>query len=320
MDEEAISSEDAAQYHGIVSRHGRMKRTGELRFRLLKNDGTAYIRTEASDTGGWQKSHWHNRVLETYIVQTGWIGYAELMDGIPVFRIYAAGERFTTSPFVIHNVYMPAKAVIHTVKHGDGIGEKRLEDNRTDQFTALTEKIDEKELRSLAKRNNGSSTQPPISFSYSDAYRHFDNLIWQASAWSSGLFTLALAGMTQVTTTNPLMAATGLDYVHILATFSAMFGFFILVISHALYRFRWHQCATKNYRPRKQLLSPQAGLQAMVNLQAATLISVSFALSGWAHWEIAVVMFLFFAIIETYQETKIADAHRASVGPRETRS
>lgn len=50
---------------------------GEVRTRLISADNSAYIRTEASDNGGWQNSHYHLEHEETYIVQKGWVGFAE---------------------------------------------------------------------------------------------------------------------------------------------------------------------------------------------------------------------------------------------------
>jgi hypothetical protein len=116
-----INPEDAASKHGITTNHEVMK-NGELRFRLNRNDGTAYILTIAGENGAWQNSHSHKQSQETYIVQTGWMAFAELKPGkAPLFRICEAGEVFTTTPGVPHNVYLPKGAVIHTVKHGDVI-------------------------------------------------------------------------------------------------------------------------------------------------------------------------------------------------------
>ena len=120
-----ISQDEASKKHGIKCSHS-VSEDGELRFRLISNDGTAYIRTEGPPMGEWQDSHWHNKVKETYIVQSGWIGYAEMNDGHPIYRIYNVGESFTTPPYIIHTVYIPSGAVIHTVKHGDTTGEERL--------------------------------------------------------------------------------------------------------------------------------------------------------------------------------------------------
>ena len=93
--------------------------TGELRFRLKHDDGTAYIRTEATDRGGWQNSHYHRTVRETYIVQRGKMAFAELVDGALRVRIFGPNEICTTEPNVAHNVYLYCNSVIHTVKHGE---------------------------------------------------------------------------------------------------------------------------------------------------------------------------------------------------------
>ena len=71
---------DEARAKGVSTEHNEMP-TGELRFRLKHDDGTAYIRTEATDRGGWQNSHYHRTVRETYIVQRGKMAFAELVDG-----------------------------------------------------------------------------------------------------------------------------------------------------------------------------------------------------------------------------------------------
>lgn len=106
-----------AKEHGIWTEHAEMP-NGELRFRLKHRDGTAYIRTESRDDSGWQKSHYHLTVRETYIVQQGRIALAELIDDQLRTRTFDAGEVFTTEPGVPHNIYMFGNSIIHTVKHG----------------------------------------------------------------------------------------------------------------------------------------------------------------------------------------------------------
>jgi mannose-6-phosphate isomerase-like protein (cupin superfamily) len=105
-----------AKERGVWTEHNSML-NGELRFRLKNTDGTAYIRTE-SEKGGWQKSHYHKSVRETYIVQSGRIVLAELIDKKVKLRVFGPNEVVTTEPYVVHNVYMFAGSVIHTVKHG----------------------------------------------------------------------------------------------------------------------------------------------------------------------------------------------------------
>jgi len=316
-----ISCADAREKHGVTSEHSLMP-NGELRFRLLKSDGTAYIRTESPPKGDWQNSHYHNKVKETYIVQTGWIGYAELVDEKPRLRIYREGESFTTKPSVIHNVYMPAGAVIHTVKHGDSSGEKRLEDERTDHFTAVTKGISEAELgrQSSLLREPATTETTLILDDYNEAYRHFDNLIWQIAAWSSGIFTIAIGGASQLTSGNPVITMTGLSFQALTAFLFSIFGLFIFVLSHALYRFRWHQIRVKNYAPRWHLLSPQAGLQFIVNIQAVILASLPPLLLGVSMTVTVVVAVTVLITVAILQEVKLIRVGKEGSKPREIRS
>ena len=71
---------DEARAMGVWTDHSEMP-NGELRFRLKHDDGTAYSRTESTGRGGWQNSHYHRSVRETYIVQRGKMAFAELVDG-----------------------------------------------------------------------------------------------------------------------------------------------------------------------------------------------------------------------------------------------
>lgn len=240
--------------------------SGELRFRLLKADGTAYIRTEAAPNGEWQNAHYHKKVQETYIVQSGWIGYAEWADPELDLYVYQAGESFTTKPDIVHNIYMPQGAVIHTVKHGEAIGEKRLAGSTAAKVSELTKAIGETELLLRAKRGLVRETSASPS-EFGEVYRHFDNLIWQTAAWSSAVFALGLAGMTQLTAESPFVALTGIAHSKLIAAVCGLFGLFILIISHALYRFRWHQRRHTRIRSNVHWPSPQFGLQTMTNVQ-----------------------------------------------------
>jgi len=110
-------SQDRAREYGVTSSHSLMD-NGELRYRLVSTDGSAYVRVEASADGGWQNSHYHKAVLETYIIQKGWAAFVELDRGIVLWKIMQPGDVYTTRREVSHNVYLPAGAVIHVVKHG----------------------------------------------------------------------------------------------------------------------------------------------------------------------------------------------------------
>ena len=104
--------------YGVATNHTVMD-NGELRFRLSGEDGSVYIRTEASADSGWQNSHYHTRLSELCIVQSGWICYAELIGGQAVTHKYTAGDHFIIRPMVAHNSWMSPHAVLHTVKFGD---------------------------------------------------------------------------------------------------------------------------------------------------------------------------------------------------------
>lgn len=138
-----ITDEDAGKVYGITTKHEIMD-NGELRFRMLSDDGSAYIRTVAGDTGAWQNSHYHKQVKETYIVQEGWFAYAELIDGKLVGHVYERDGSVTTQPNIVHNVYLPKGAVIHTVKHGNT---RDRDWWASEQFDRMTKNISEEVLR-----------------------------------------------------------------------------------------------------------------------------------------------------------------------------
>ena len=109
---------EQAEAMGISTLHEEME-NGERRFRLKCSDGTAYIRTAASGDSGWQKSHFHKSVLETYIVQRGRIALVEWVDNSIRARVFCESDIVTTVPGIPHNVYMFSNSIIHTVKHGN---------------------------------------------------------------------------------------------------------------------------------------------------------------------------------------------------------
>jgi mannose-6-phosphate isomerase-like protein (cupin superfamily) len=98
---------------------------GEYRFRCTDTQGYGYALTKMPLTSsGWQSSHYHKGVVETYIVQQGWIGFAKQLPNEECdVRVYRKGSVVTTEVNQSHNIYMSAGAVIHTVKHGDAVVE-----------------------------------------------------------------------------------------------------------------------------------------------------------------------------------------------------
>lgn len=144
-----MKQEDLASEYGVSTRHERMP-NGELRFRLIGPDGSAYVRTVAGEGGAWQNSHFHLEVRETYVVERGWMGYVVLAPrtGTPKWRVLRKGAIVTTPVRLPHNVYLPAGAVIHTVKHS---GQVDVPDwHAATELDSMTKHIDEAELLRLA--------------------------------------------------------------------------------------------------------------------------------------------------------------------------
>jgi mannose-6-phosphate isomerase-like protein (cupin superfamily) len=147
-------SPDLATELGISTSHSRMD-NGELRYRLIAKDGSTYARTEATASGGWQNSHYHKSVLETYIVQEGWAAFAESHEAGVRWRILRPGDVHTTRPGVPHNVYMSAHAVTHVVKYG---GDGQLSDWFADPgLDSLTKHLSEAEILAAPGRDGAVS-------------------------------------------------------------------------------------------------------------------------------------------------------------------
>ncbi|MBI2307496.1 MAG: hypothetical protein HYU78_09345 [Rhodocyclales bacterium] len=312
-----IPCAEAQRDHGITCEHETMP-SGERRFRLLsQRDATAYIRTEAPPQGAWQQSHYHKKVKETFLVQTGWMGYAEERDGgEPVLFLCKEGDIFTTPPEVVHNVYMPEGAVIHTVKHGPALGEARLVDSRTKAFDAKTCDISEAELKRAVPIAQRSEVHKPPE-PYSEAYRHFDALIWQVPAWATAIAAVIMAGVTQITKESAVLVLAGMQSAEFLAIACALSGFFFIVCSHALYRFRWHQVLTKTYTPELPLWSPQVYLQLLVNAEAFVLFFLAAQGTWQINWKTLAAVFLAISLL---QEGRLIWLGRRDGKPVQTKS
>lgn len=305
--ESPIHCSDAKAAHGICTKHGCMHTNGELRFRLNSSiDGSSYIRTQTSlESGGWQTEHFHRRMRETYIVEKGWIGYSELADARPRFQKFTEGELFTTSPNVVHNIFMPPETVIHTVKHNGGVAKDWQSDARCAALKAHIDKLAGRfpDIPPLPSRSD--SALPSL---YTDGYRHFDNLIWQVPAWSSALFAAIIASVNgflaptkstsgvQPSGTSPNLIAARLDLSsEVFAAIQLLaFGFFLLAMYYALHRFRWHQLHAKSWGSTisSPIISPQTALQFLVALQAALLfVSAAILLHAPTHctWILATI-------------------------------
>lgn len=92
-------------------------------------------------------SEFDTRKRETYIVQSGWMALAQRHEQGVTLQVYRPSQLLTTGPHVSHNVYLPAGAVIHTVKYGDASRSNWHADAELDR---LTKPITEDQIIRLA--------------------------------------------------------------------------------------------------------------------------------------------------------------------------
>lgn len=297
--ETSISNDSAEVDFAVSAKHGLMW-NGEKRFRLSKtSEGSGYIRTESSTSGSWQNAHYHEQVRETYIVQSGWIVACELLNADYIYNKYNEGDVFTTSPNVVHNIYMSANTVIHTVKHGrmpSGKSTDRIEkDFEPERMTTANRALGEAELLTLVERQkliktkaavsspvsdpSSLATVPtPVAALYNDEYRHFDNLIWQTPAWSVAVLTIAFVGASSMKDDGAIAAFLKLpkdNWSYLPSSVFLCMGLFLVLLSYILYRFRWHQAGTVPQKPKSRFLKSQALLQLFISLEALALLGVA---------------------------------------------
>lgn len=175
MSQIEITDEEAQSKYGVSTKHGRMP-NGELRFRLTNLDGNNYIRTEASETSGWQNAHKHKTLHETYIVENGWMALAEKAGTAIDISLFSSNDVVTTRPNVVHNVYLPANAVVHTVKHGS---QDENDWHKDDGFTDWCEALSEDQVLKLGTRSKPAPEIDERFEAYVALYNNLDNLIWR---------------------------------------------------------------------------------------------------------------------------------------------
>ena len=268
--ETRISNGEARDRHAIETKYGTMP-NGERRFRLLKADGSAYIRTEIDEVGGWQESHYHEKVRETYIVDRGWVAYARESGTGPNICLYHAGDLFTTEPYVIHNIYMSPGSVIHTVKHGASNGADRKVDAQTVKLDELVKGLTEREIWTDARQ-----ASPPESL-YTEEYRHFDTLIWQAPAWASAIFAISLQTLDEGF--QNAIIALGLPLRSVTTVFWTLMSIALLCFSFVLWRFRVHQSRLKRHRT-PWYSSAASYTQILITAEAAALACLAQLTAG----------------------------------------
>lgn len=113
---------------------------GEVRLGLVADDGSAYTRT-ISAADAWQNSHYHLSYTEIYVVQTGCVVLATLVDEALALTIYEAGQHFIVPAGMAHNIFQTKDAVTHNVKFGgDDLTDWHAVATLDDLVQALTKK------------------------------------------------------------------------------------------------------------------------------------------------------------------------------------
>jgi len=286
-----IPPDNAERKYGIKAFHNRMKGNDELRFRLQHiESGTAYIRTETADTEGWQKTHYHKRVSETYIVQEGSVIFVQLKNGMYSERRLKQGAIITVDKDIAHNVYMYKNTVIHTVKHGISVKNSGGDDWWDDKYCKKLDMLiglidvndidDEQPEANCCQSNSGGpgKTEPP----FTKTYMHFDKLIWKFPSWIFALLTIGIAlialftdrnccGLNALNAENTIF---GHSLFNITGCLFILFAILGAILVYTMYRFRVNQMIE---RRRKNIwpLSPQILIQIFSNVLVAILALIS---------------------------------------------
>ena len=111
-----LSDQEASKY-GISTVHHEMD-NGELRFRLVSEDGSSYILTKSTENNGWQKSHVHYKKREVYVVEKGTVLMAQLVNNEVKLTKLCENDVVCVPVGVPHNVRMSDNAVLHALKYG----------------------------------------------------------------------------------------------------------------------------------------------------------------------------------------------------------
>jgi hypothetical protein len=276
-----INSDKAKERYGISMCHQRMD-NGELRFRLIKDDGTAYVRTEAGSSGSWQESHCHKNVKETCVVQKGWIACAKMCNERCTIQVFREDEIFTIEPSTAHNIYMAKGSVIHTVKHGASKKENRILNGETEKLDKIVQNLSEGQTLALAENDENKNNAKKI---YSREYCHFDKLIWQDPTWCTAIFTATIAGgfafiSLDDKSKNTIVNFLNLSSNNILFYYFSFFSIVLMVFSYVLYRLRIHQRPLGRWKNIPFYKSAQLGLQLVTCFEFCILLLFVFLIKG----------------------------------------
>ena len=117
-----IIKNDELKEYGILTHHEKMD-NGELRFRMLSEDGSSYVRGENRDSFVWGNSHFHKELSEVMFLQRGMAIFVEYTEEGLIYRKLNPGDFFITRIGIAHNQCFIQDTVIHTIKYGGNASE-----------------------------------------------------------------------------------------------------------------------------------------------------------------------------------------------------
>ncbi len=143
--------------------------------------------------------------------------------------------------------------------------------------------------------------EPTKKPSYSEDYKHFDNLIWQLPVWSTAIFLLAVTGVAYISNADFDKIAPNVDKSQYSSVVLFVCFIFQIAVFNALIRFRDHQSDLTNTDVRtfaKWWFSGQTWLQFAVIGQTCALFYFSLNISGivngfWPTVVLGVVLFFY---------------------------
>lgn len=147
---------------------------GEKRFAVALSSGEELmiVITVAGPEGAWQQAHYHGGqaalagrsragITEHYKVWSGWMAAAVPGKGgdlSPEVTLLSEGDQVSFSPGECHNIYLPAGAVIVTLKVGTPVGNPHRKEADwwpAPQLDQATQLITEADLRNLVDLRAG---------------------------------------------------------------------------------------------------------------------------------------------------------------------
>jgi len=225
----SISDTAAKSNFGVHTQHEAME-NGEKRFRLHTEDTGSYILTIA-ESSGWQKSHYHEKCMETYLVQDRWMLLAQGTTDTFQTNLVTAGQSITIKPSICHNTYLPGGAVIHTVKHG------KISKNDWRACPSLDDAIALKSTDDMIISAT-KGTEPDQFSDYISLYNNLDNLLWKVPGFLLAISALMFGFLGNIASAPPpisqntYLASSGALLVVALLNFAGVFTLLRIRIHH----------------------------------------------------------------------------------------